>query len=95
MHASNPATLFIETAQWPHTDNGRLRDSRVREAVSLALQGNNIPRARRLMAEAGWPDGLAVTLSMHAFTTAGGTDDDIQRIKRRLVQIGIRLEVRD
>ena len=92
---SDPDTLLIDTAQWPHTDDGRLRDSRVREAVSLALKGENIPRARKLMAEAGWSDGLTITLPLHAFIAAGGTQDDIQQIKRRLVSIGVRVEVRD
>ncbi|WP_097459209.1 hypothetical protein [Mangrovitalea sediminis] len=93
--APDPDALFIETAKWPHSDDGRLSDSRVREAVVLALHGENIPQARRLLAEAGFPDGLSVDLPMRPFITAGGSNDDIQRIRRRLVQVGIRLELRD
>ncbi len=93
--AADPDRLFIETAQLPHTDNGRIRDPRLREAVLLALQGEDIPRARRLMAEAGWPDGLTVALPMHSFIAAGGTQEDVQRIERRLATIGMRLEIRD
>ena len=93
--ALNPDMLFIETAKWPHTEDGRLSDSRVREAVLLALHGENIPRAHMLLTEAGFPDGLSVDLPMQPYIAAGGTNDDIQRIRRSLVQVGIRLEVRD
>jgi hypothetical protein len=93
--ASNPDALFIDTANWPRTGDGRLRDPRVRDAVLLALHGDDIPRARMLMAEADFRNGFIVTLPMQRFIAAGGTNDDVQRIERRLAQVGIRVEVRD
>src|SRR5512145_2499266 len=68
---SNPDALFIETANWPRTEDGRLHDPRVRDAVLLALHGDDIPRARMLMAEAGFREGFVVGLPTQRFIASG------------------------
>lgn len=87
--AADPDALFIDLAVWPQS-----ADSRVRDAVRLALHGEDIARARRLMAEAGQADGLTVVLPMQRFAAAGGTDDDVRQIERKLARIGVRVELR-
>jgi hypothetical protein len=47
------------------------------------------------MAEAGFREGFVVGLPTQRFIASGGTNDDVQRIERRLAQIGIRVEARD
>lgn len=93
--AADPGEVFISTAVWPQSIDGRLHDARVREAVTIGLHGNDFARARQLLAEAGFPNGLVVVLPITRFAAAGGIDEDVRRIESRLAQIGVRIERRD
>jgi len=69
-----------------------LDDVRVQKAIRLALQGEDIGQAERLMHEAGFPTGFPLNLLMSRFRNAGGSETEADVLIGKLKAIGVRVE---
>ena len=92
-HKSKPAG---DVYQWlvdaaVDTGSNPLKDRRVSEAVLLIVRNSNLERAKRLMMEAGWPEGFSFHVSKRLFTESGGTLQDLKRFQRRLRIFRVRI----
>ena len=76
----------------PQTGNNPLSDSRVQEALRnyLSPTGTGREVTRRLLAEAGYPDGIAVIVSRLHFE---GEDAALKELLNRLAAVGIELRI--
>ena len=69
-----------------------LNDKRVKEAIKIAIDGNDFSRAKMLMAEAGLRGGVVLALNLSAFEKHGGSVKDVVIVAKRLERIGVRFD---
>ena len=87
----DPSQSFISALISPESRNP-LNDPRIREAIRLVLQGEDLNRARKLMWEAGWPNGFSLNLALSRFMKAGGSEGEANLLIGKLRTIGVRVE---
>ena len=90
-HAYDPYQSFISAAISPESKNP-LRDRRVAEAIQLVLRGEDITKGKRLMFEAGWPNGFSLNLLMSRFKKFGGSEGEAELLIKKLRKIGVRVK---
>ncbi len=68
-----------------------IRDKRVLEAIRMGIEYENWPQARKLMADAGYPEGIQVNLLLSRFEQKGSSIEsaEIQILVEYLAEIGI------
>ena len=69
-----------------------LNDVRVQDAVRYILQGKDVRQGKRLMAEAGYPEGFTLNLLMSRFRKAGGSEGGADLLIEKLKTIGVRVQ---
>lgn len=72
-----------------NTDDSRhnpLRDPRVEKAIKFLIVDGNTEIARRLLKEAGWPNGFSIDLTLSVF---GKNNTEIQWLKKELKKINV------
>jgi hypothetical protein len=97
LRLSSLAQRFLAVAGPGEDGRNPTADQRVAEAIRLAVEGppGAIERARQLLAEAGYPRGFSLSLSLEMFARVAGTPEQAERVAASLRQIGVGLALRD
>lgn len=88
----DPVDSFISSAVHMDTKDP-IRDKRLKRAIRQVMVGISIEQGKRLMAEAGYPNGASFYLILSRFKHQGGSNGEAQMLINKLSPIGVRVSI--
>ena len=88
----DPVNSFISSTVHKDTKNP-IRDERLKNAIRQVMLGISIKKGKRLMAEAGYPNGASFYLMLSRFKHQGGSLGEAEMLIGKLSPIGVRVSI--
>ena len=88
--AYDPYAAFIAAATSSDRRNP-MADQRISQALRLALRGEDPELARRMMFEAGYPNGFSLEFLLSRFKAAGGNEPEADILIAKVQNIGVQV----
>lgn len=92
VHVDEKPSVY-RTLIYSLTPKNIVEDKRVEKAIREIVESGNQKMAKRLLSEAGYPDGVSLVLSLSKFQSSGGSIKEAQIMVAKLAASGFKIKM--